>query len=443
MKVYGRYLICLLSILSCLVFNYSCTCDPIYDIEVWLVSPEDGAEINDREVTLIWSYYFEGNDAIYHDIYIGTSPDNLEAVETPVDFIDTTYNLTSLEPITTYYWAVVSWADYADSDHNIYRRYYGYSDTASFTTTEALWELGYPYNPYPDSGAVNVDSILTMHWSYYNPNTDDFDFDVFLGTAIDPPLVDMGIADSIRNLDTLAGGTTYYWRVVAYSDDDTSESNLWYFTTTFAPGIEVYAQLEADVIQAPSGYHVQEKIRARFDSVYAAGPVSPRQADSVYCEDIKLDWDETNQNYRYTEFSMPFIENGQNVDFTVYGNSDVPYLGADIVFPACTLAVVSPEAFETVSLNGFEVTWNGFNCGSTVWITLLSGSDSTGVMKETDNDGTDSLTASDLAPLGGQADYYDLVIFMQVQQNIDATGYLPESVIRARAINVMPQVYIH
>jgi len=431
-----RYFICLLCLLMCLVFNYSCTCDPVFTIEVWTVSPEDGAEINDREIALIWNYDYSGSGDITHHVFVGASLDELDLAGTTFDY-DTTYFLTSLEPLTTYYWTISISISFEGKNH------YEYSDTASFTTTEALWDPGYLHSPNPASGAVDVDSILTMYWSYHNPDDADFDFDVYLGTTIDPPLVDVGLTDSVRSLDTLAGGTTYYWQVISYSVTDMAESDLWHFTTRYAAGEEVFALMEIDAKQAPSGYHVEETIRVRFDTANAPViPINPLQADSVYCEDVKLDWNALDQNYSYTEFSMPFIENGQPVDFTVFGNADVPSMTTSIMFPACTLSITDPESFEMVSIDGFEVQWNGSGCGETVWLTLMSGTDSTGVFKQVDNDGIDSLTANDLQPLGGQTGIYDLVIFKWIQQSIDEPGYMPPSIIRARAINVMPQINI-
>ena len=139
---------------------------------------------------------------------------------------------------------------------------------------------------------------------------------------------------------------------------------------------------------------------------------------------------------------MPFIENGQPVDFTVYGNSEVPDLNTSMLFPDCPLGILHPESFETVPITGFEVTWDGSECGGNVWITLMSGNDSTGVIKETANDGVDSLTAEDLLPLGGQVGSYDLIIFKLEEEPIDASGYLIESVIRARVKEIMPQIVI-
>ena len=131
------------------------------------------------------------------------------------------------------------------------------------------------------------------------------------------------------------------------------------------------------------------------------------------------------------------------MDIVVYGNSDVPSLNTSINFPACTLAIITPESFESVSITGFDVTWDGSECGGTVWLTILDGTDSTGVWKEAINDGSASLTADDLAPLGGQTGIYNLAVVKLVEENIDAPGYMAEGLVRMRVFNVMEQIGIH
>ncbi|MCP4582117.1 MAG: hypothetical protein GY839_10910 [candidate division Zixibacteria bacterium] len=541
MKDIIRFVIIMLSGLSCIAFSCNCPFDRTVEFWVWTVSPEDGATIYTSEVDLVWSFYYVGTpiDTVHHSIYLGTSRDappedwRRLALSHP----ETTITASSLEPATTYYWRVGTTVIHYLEPVNDER--HENSDTASFTTADELWGPGRPHSPYPDSGAADVDSILEMYWSLYNPHDEIYDFDVYLGTTSDPALVQSGLIDTTRGLDTLTGETTYFWRVVSYNDKDTVEGPLWNFTTVapillnvsnpypdngatnidtiteltwdytnpgpseeyfdlyigtssdpplivegltlpehagnilspgtqyywkvviyndvetttgptwdfttrYLTGEEIFAFLEVDAKQAASGYHVEENIRARFDTAYApVAPISPLQADSVFCEDIRLIWSAADQNYSYFEMSVPFVENGQPVDFTVYGNTDVPSLSTSIVFPACTLGITSPVSFETVSIDGFEIQWDGDGCDPTIWITILDGTDSTGVMKQTDNDGVDSLTASDLLPLGGVTGTYNLVIFKLVQQTISAGGYMPASIIRARAINVMEQIHIY
>ncbi len=524
-----------ISVISSALLLTTCPNNPFHqsvDWEVWLVSPEDGDTILTRDVTFEWDWHHEDDLDMDCLLWMGPSPEygtffNLRwATNIKSHTIDT------LSPGTTYYWKVrLRYVDDFDRDR--------VSEVWSFTTADVLWEPGHMYDPYPDSGAHDADTILNIHWSQYNPDSVDWQYDFYLGLDSDPPLVQSGMTDSERGderdtlipgetyywqvvayhstdtvtgplwqfttmepmrptvvspspsdgairvdsiltftwnynnphhstpyfdlylgdsptpplvashlnspsygPDTLDGGTDYYWRVDIYNDVDTVEGPLWTFATDYPAGAEIFAVLEVDAKTTPSGYHTQEDIRVRFDTGYAVpDPLQPLQADSVIVEGVKLNWSAIDQSYDYTGFSMPFIENGQPIDFTVFGNADVPDLSTNIIFPSCTLGIVSPESFEMVSLNGFEVTWNSDECGSTVWLTLLTDTnDSTGVWKQVEDDGADSLTAADLAPLGGQAGTYNLAIVKVVQQPIIASGYIPQSVIRARVYHVMLQI---
>ena len=305
-----------------------------------------------------------------------------------------------------------------------------------------VWADG---KPTPDSGAVDVDTITTFSWEVYNPYDINFEYDFYLGTTADPPLVATGLDTPSYGPDTLAANTIYYWRVVAYNDTDMVEGPLWRFSTVYGGVDEIFALLEIDALQAPSGYHTEEILRVRLDEAYA--PTSPDivlQADSVYINDFKLPWDNPSSSYYWWEMSMPMITNGGQVNFLVYSEGDLPQLDVDFNFPACTLSILTPESFNTLSINGFEVTRDHSDCdgGGTGWLVLMDGTDSTGVRKLVANDGLDSLTGEDLLPLEGVTGQYDLYIIRQVEENITATGYMPESLVRMRAINRMIQINI-
>jgi hypothetical protein len=421
-----------------MAFDCRCPFTPIGEYEIWTVYPEEGAIIYEPEVTLIWSYStgYGARGGIFY-IDAGTSFSDLYEIGYTYD---TTYVYTSLDPSTTYFWRI----------DGIYRPAGGgleneFSDIASFTTADEFYEPGQVHSPSPDSGAIGVSVNPSFSWEVYNPDLTPYDFDIYLGTTTDPPLLASRLsAPSYRLLGSpLDYATHYYWRVEAYYGVDTVKGPLWEFTTDYPSGVDVFGLFEVDARQAPSGYHAMEEIRARFDTgVAIVTPIEPLEADSVFVEGVKLNWNAMDENYSYIEWSLPFIENGQSVDIDVYGNTDVPSLNTDFIFPDCALGITDPESFETVSITGFEVSWSGSDCGGTVWLTLMDGNDSTGVWKEVANDGLDSLTATDLIPLGGQTGQYNLAIIKYVEENISAPGYRSESLIRAKAYNVMEQINI-
>jgi hypothetical protein len=429
--------ILLLFFISAFILLFQCDCDPVGpDFEIWLISPENEAIIQTPRVTLEWDWSAVNSNFDHGYLLIRTNSAS-GYTEIAISESDRTYDIDTLRPATTYYWIVSICDEWRDGCVDSPRWF--------FTTAAELWEPGHVHSPTPDSGAVGVSVNPNFTWDVYNPDLLGYDFDIYLGTTTDPPLLDSELAGPYYNLltDTLDYATLYYWRVEAYYDNDTSRGPLWEFMTDYSVEADIFAMIEIDALQSSTGYHVMEEIRALFDSAIApVTPIKPLQADSVFVGDAKLDWNAGSQNYSYSEMSMPFINNGGQVDIDVYGNSEVPNLNTDINFPACTLAIISPETFNTVSISGFEVTWDGSECGGNVWLTLMDGNDSIGVWKETNNDGIDSLTAADLAPLGGQTGTYSLIIIKQVEENIDAPGYRPESLIRMRAFNLMAQINI-
>jgi hypothetical protein len=306
-------------------------------------------------------------------------------------------------------------------------------------------EPGDIHNPTPDSAAIGVGLNPEFSWEIYNPDSILYEFDIYLGTVTDPPLHASGLGVPSYNLtgDTLEYHTIYYWRIEAYYETDTLEGPLWEFTTDYHPGDDIFALFEIDVRQTPTGYHVEEAFRARLDAELAlTEPIDPLQADSVLIQGLKLNWVADSQHYSQIEFSEPVIENGQLNNIRVYGNSSVPDLNTNVTLPACTLAIISPESFENAPISGFEVTWDDGDCGGNVRLILMDGTDSTGVSKEVVNDGFDSFTAADLAPLDGQTGSYDLYLIKRTEENLDAVGYRPESLSRFRIINRMLQISI-
>jgi hypothetical protein len=436
----------LLIVLTASLLFIRCDCCincPSGDLDLWLISPEDGAIIYTDRVTLKWGSEFVNITEYELGIIIMDESGDF-SLGTHITEYDSIFEVFPLEPSTWYEWGI--WGTYS-----YYEDHYEHGATIEevrwFLTADVLWESGHVHSPAPDSGATLVSVNPHFAWEVYNPELLGFDFDIYLGTTIDPPLLVSGLSGPSYNLSgaPLDNETLYYWRVEAYYLADTVVGPLWEFTTIGSSDLNVFALLEIDAKLAPSvGYHVEEEFRARLDTGLAiAGPIEPLQADSVFVEGMRLNWNAGSQSYAYTEYSFPIIENGQPADFVVYGNSEVPDLNTGIVFPACSLGITSPVSFGTVSINGFEVQWDGSECGGTVWLTIMDGTDSTGVWKETDNDGIDTLTASDLQPLGGQTGTYNLIILKQVEENIDSPGYMPESVIRVRAINVMEQIHIY
>jgi uncharacterized protein (TIGR02145 family) len=90
-----------------------------------------------------------------------------------------------------------------------------------------------PSNPAPPDGSTEELHSVTLSWSCRDPEADSLTFDLYFGTS-DPPdaLVSSNQSDTTLSRDGLAGGITYYWRVIAKDNNSHSAIGpVWSFTT--------------------------------------------------------------------------------------------------------------------------------------------------------------------------------------------------------------------
>jgi glutaredoxin len=91
-----------------------------------------------------------------------------------------------------------------------------------------------PYDPTPADGATNVDINADISWKG-GPGT-TIDYDVYFGTTSQPPKVSSNQSATTYNPGTLAYDTTYYWKIVAWDQNQNSAPGpLWSFTTGILP----------------------------------------------------------------------------------------------------------------------------------------------------------------------------------------------------------------
>ncbi len=90
-----------------------------------------------------------------------------------------------------------------------------------------------PSYPRPTDAGVGRDSGLVLSWHSYDPDEGDTAyFDILLGTASPPGLVQAAWTDTIFQPTNLASSTEYYWQVIAYDNHgDSSFGPLWQFQT--------------------------------------------------------------------------------------------------------------------------------------------------------------------------------------------------------------------
>jgi hypothetical protein len=244
------------------------------------VSPSDGAINQAVSLTLDWSAV-SGNLGYIYQIDTVSSFDSPALVtgDSPSSSSQTT--VSDLSFGTTYYWRACAYDDVDTS---------AWSVPTEFTTANQLTNVS------PSDGAVNQDVGLDIDWSYisglsgylYELDTvPDFSSPVLLSGSA-------GSSPSEASVSDLYFGTTYYWRVRAYNDVDTSEwSDVTDFSTVStlsntspadgSMNIAVNPTLDWSYISGLDGYICQVDTSEAFNSPLLQQLTSPSgssQADA-------------------------------------------------------------------------------------------------------------------------------------------------------------------
>lgn len=175
-------------------------------------------------------------------------------------------------------------------------------------------------------------------------------------------------------------------------------------------------------------------ISARFDSAYApCEPEQPLQADSVFCNDYRLNWNASQHLFNYSQiYPMSFLNLDSIYTFRIVGNSSVPSFTKAVRFPASEPYLTYPSVYDTVSRSGFTATWANSGSG-TVWLVMMNDQDTTHINFETANDGSHTFTAAQLTGLA-EGDY-GLIMTYANSVSVNTQGYDPRSAIIAKVIS--------
>jgi len=89
-----------------------------------------------------------------------------------------------------------------------------------------------PSNPYPEDDAMYVDPNDDLSWSGGDPNPGDIvTYDVYFGTSSPPLKIESNQSETTYNPGTMSYNTIYYWKIVAWDDENLSaEGPEWSFT---------------------------------------------------------------------------------------------------------------------------------------------------------------------------------------------------------------------
>ena len=173
-------------------------------------NPADGATGVSTSVIMGWT---AGADTDSHDVYFGTSPSPAFQGNQG----GTGYNPGTLANSTTYYWRI----DEVNADGTTTGTVW------SFTTQAAPVQPGIASNPNPADGATGVSTSVNLGWT---AGIDTLSHNVYFGTNPSPAFQG---AQAGTGFDpgTLAGSTTYYWRIDEVTGAQTTTGTVWDFTT--------------------------------------------------------------------------------------------------------------------------------------------------------------------------------------------------------------------
>ena len=180
--------------------------------------PADGA-VGVNMPLLQWT---KGETALFHNVYVGTTPQlteaNLVAARQPFAMV---YLVQGLQPGVTYYWRV----DEIDAAGVVTA-----GDAWSFTSEPLT-----AYRPEPADGATNLFPSQTLNWL---PGKAAVKHQVYFSSILSDVEGGTAAADKGKVTDTklspglLRSSTTYYWRVDEILADGTSNKGpAWSFTT--------------------------------------------------------------------------------------------------------------------------------------------------------------------------------------------------------------------
>jgi len=184
-------------------------------------NPADGT-IGVTAPLLQWK---KGDTAVFHNVYLGTTPDltvaNLVAPNQPFTLY---FHVAGLQPGTKYYWRV----DEVEADMKTVRT----GDVWTFTTQDVK-----AYYPTPVDGSVDVPPAPALTWQ---PGQAAIKHHVYFGDSLDA--VTKGAAGTDKGEQDLANTTyaptglstvtTYYWRVDEIGAGGVVKTgSVWSFTT--------------------------------------------------------------------------------------------------------------------------------------------------------------------------------------------------------------------
>jgi len=190
--------------------------------QVNLSSPNNNATAVSLNPTLSWTAL---NGATNYDIQVSTSINFSSFVVNQTGVTATSYNLTSLNTFTEYYWRVRGKNNTETG---------AWSDGWKFRTVSQ--PLGLPTLTNPANNATSVATNPTMQWSSVSGAT-HYDIQVSTNSNFSSTVINQqNLTATSYSASGLQNSTQYYWRVRAKNSEQTGDwTSGFNFTTIVAP----------------------------------------------------------------------------------------------------------------------------------------------------------------------------------------------------------------
>jgi len=281
-------------------------------------NPADGA----TGVGMPLLQWIAGETAMFHAVYLGTTPDlteaNLVAPRQPIAML---YYVAGFQSGVTYYWRVDE------------------IDIAGVITKGDVWKFRAAQktaaDPKPADGAKWVDPAgLTLRWS---PSSTAVKHEVYFGTSKED--VKSGAAGTAKGSQIvpefatgpLTANTTYYWRVDEIETSGAKQvGDVWSFDT-LVPGGGILGQYFSGL--TPAGSPVLTRIDQKIDFNWGTNPPTaavPAPNYSVrWTGEIDVPFSETYTFYASVQGGVRLWVNGKLViEYWMQHHMEVEYDGA-------------------------------------------------------------------------------------------------------------------
>ncbi len=204
-------------------------------------NPTNGESSVEYNRILEWDCSHPDGLALTYDVYLDTINPPVSLVATDVAVKE--YDPGNYDALVTYYWRIVA------------------KDLCGSSTSGPTWSFDTrneppitPNTPSPSNNSIGQGLTVTLSWDSGDLNPGDtVTYDIYFGTASNPPLVKSNHPAKTYALPPLSYDTQYYWKIVAKDNHgEMTTGPIWKFRT------------QEEGLSGYTGFDVRETIREYF-----------------------------------------------------------------------------------------------------------------------------------------------------------------------------------